>query len=341
MKIVEKIIFIFLLISGNLSAGTIGASLWEKEGVRVCIYHDVHDLIVLDHIGYIERDVFTSPVFRSKPLTVLVENYYSGKYEDVLRALDLEVKKVSGNNFFLSALGFLKPPENVKVRNVESMRMVPVLFEAVTKGLLGTHEFSRDLIDLMVRSVKTVSLNDLLQEAEARYKVYRNFGSSAGNAVFNSYLDRGYKKFSGKKKEFCDLVHETYKHMGDDVFKKPALEILLDELGRGDRGNMAALLCSHMFVGDLFSTLTDINILFELIRAVGNYALFAGTEHCLLAESFLRDSGFSCLMRVGDDRLRVISAALDDDTIDDWDELTVQRYFSPVSKTVFDWMCAS
>jgi hypothetical protein len=341
MKILNKIFLAIVLCASFLTQnhpGTIGASRWVKNDKFVNVYHDYHNMVVLGHFDFIAERIFNQSE-RSRPLSILVENYCYGPHANFVRQIDVCSGLVARflerfNDFIGTDFG-----NGVSVSTVEA-RVLPYLLEwCVCESKLLVQKrhsekiLGKDLYRQLFTALGRVKFSDIFQVANEKFEVYLNEETDSID-IFR----RLHQEFLEKWEEFIDLAQSV---LDGNILNTRILVPVRADLMTGDFDNILALIGSDLFVAYLLSPVLEANIIHGIETTEGDVAIFVGGQHALHVESFLREMGYEMLERVNNEQLNRLEAMLQGTEIDEMDEeqtLQEELGFVPVSYGVFNWM---
>lgn len=304
----KKLISISLILLSNMwttsYAGIIGVTRWVKDKKTVCIYFDSHDKGTaqenLDHINYLKDNVFNKAPQRTKPLLVLVENFmreqqYKNIAQRVEQSYGLQGRLLQQFNPWVDK--DLHGP--VTIKSIEA-RVVPTITYPLIcewrRRCTGIQKMSNDLYTPLDETFKGLTFGQVF----ARAKQINDYVEKAPiTTIKNIFLEQKAQMF-----KFVNTAAQILLQGGfsmEEIKTKP-IKTICYEIAELSPDHSKSQAWDNLFINfrgqdfwpiDLLWQLTNAHMLWEIIQAKSDVALFTGSYHAVTMENCLKELGYN------------------------------------------------
>jgi hypothetical protein len=299
----NKNFFLFISIvcffSSVIHAGPIGCTRWEKGNQKVYIFFDTHTLGTPDecsaHFKYLQENIIKTP--RTKPLLMLVENYMK---EPQYRQLVQQIMYHGGfAQRYLQQFDSLVDQDfgtNVTITSIDA-RTIPFLtyplFCEWQKRANGKSYLPNDIYNNLKVEFSSISFGQVFSLADQIQTYIDNAPSTQSKRVFQGQKNAMMTFINDAKKILIRIGGLTQEEINirpiEDIWiakrSNPQLAAAWNKLFIDYRGQ-------DFWTIDLLFQLTNANILWEILHAPGDVAVFTGSYHAVPTEICLKDFGF-------------------------------------------------
>lgn len=301
----KKLLLVFtsivLFAYSFLSAGIIGGSCWVKEDKKVMVYFDTHDAGSAEEnqarIDYINHHVFDRAAARVRPLTVLVENYMR---DPALRVLVRQLEHHSGDDVrFLQLFDAYADRDfghNVLIKSIDA-RVVPFLtFKLFCewKRIIGGRPslLPGDLYRFLDRTFAGITFEGVFALAN---QIDEYISQAPSEAARNMFQDQKAAMLKVIREARAILTSGGFS--SEELRARPIKQLIVDmQPSLKKRKTWDFLFIDYkgqdFWPTDLLWQLTNAHILWEIIHAPGDVAIFTGSYHAVAMEGYLEELGY-------------------------------------------------